>query len=186
MNRIPRRVSVGLVLAAGLVAGGLSGCSTSAKRPSGTGSSDSGLPGAPGLMTDPGIPGVPTGSATTPVVTDPSAPIVPVEPFDAFTPEVYATKVKDVLTGLPLTDAEYLRVKADPLALKVLINEWMMLQSFKSGIDSATGMLSATGDIPPEQTLASTGKTFNALLGVPNDVIESSMTSGKVIAAAVA
>jgi len=53
-------------------------------------------------------------------------------------------------------------------------------------IDSATGMLSATGDIPPEQTLASTGKTFNALLGVPNDVIESSMTSGKVIAAAVA
>jgi len=54
------------------------------------------------------------------------------------------------------------------------------------GIDSTTGMLSATGDIPPEQTLASTGKTFNALLGVPNDVIESSMTSGKVIAAAVA
>ncbi len=137
MKRTRRSVHVGLVLAAGLTVGGLSGCNTSAKGPSGLGSSNTagmqpGLPGVPGSSAEPGTPGVPTGSTTTPVVTDPSAPIVPVEPFDAFTPQVYATKVKDLLTGLPLTDAEYLRVNADPTTLKELIGEWMTLPSFKT------------------------------------------------------
>ncbi|MDX2054659.1 MAG: DUF1501 domain-containing protein [Polyangiaceae bacterium] len=49
-----------------------------------------------------------------------------------------------------------------------------------SAIDSATGLASATGDVSADLTLSSTGKTLNAVLGVPNDVIDMGVTTGKV------
>lgn len=53
-----------------------------------------------------------------------------------------------------------------------------------AGIDSASGKASATGDIPPEASLESAGKTLGAALGFPADLLDRRITSGKVVSAA--
>jgi hypothetical protein len=57
------------------------------------------------------------------VVPPPEGPPPP-PPYEALPPNVYAAKVKDVLTGMPLTDAE-LAVMANPRELRTLIDMWM-------------------------------------------------------------
>lgn len=52
-------------------------------------------------------------------------------PFEPVTADVYVQKVKNLLTGLAATDAEVASVKADPNALKGLIDAWMTYPSFK-------------------------------------------------------
>jgi hypothetical protein len=53
--------------------------------------------------------------------------------FEPLPPHVYAAKVKDLLTGLPLTDAELQKVTADPGGgLKTLIDGWMALPQWKT------------------------------------------------------
>lgn len=132
MRKVPIRAFGSLVIA-GLSLGLSAACSTSG-RSSGSGASPDGTPAVnPDGAPNPGGTTTPTGTGTSSVVpVDTTTPIVPVVPFDPFAPDVYAAKVKDVLTGLPLSDAEYLRVKADPTALKALIDEWMSLPSFKT------------------------------------------------------
>lgn len=51
-------------------------------------------------------------------------------------------------------------------------------------IDSMTGAGSPTGDIAFTDTLASTGKTLGAALGVPQAILDQRITSGKIIRAA--
>src|SRR5437879_5809408 len=46
-------------------------------------------------------------------------------PFVADPPAVYVAKVKNILLGLPPTDAEVAAVIADPSALAGLIDSWM-------------------------------------------------------------
>jgi hypothetical protein len=53
-------------------------------------------------------------------------------------------------------------------------------------IDSATGKGSASGDVKAVDTLASFGKTMLAAVGVDADTIASQVTSGRVLAAALA
>jgi hypothetical protein len=52
-------------------------------------------------------------------------------PFEPVPPSVYVAKVKNLLTGLPPTDAEVQQVTADPTQLKSLINTWMALPQFQ-------------------------------------------------------
>jgi hypothetical protein len=49
----------------------------------------------------------------------------PAPGFDASPPRVYVAKVKNVLVGLPPTDAEVQAVEADPAALPSLVDVWM-------------------------------------------------------------
>jgi hypothetical protein len=51
-------------------------------------------------------------------------------PFQADTPAIYVAKVKDVLVGLPPTDAEVQAVQNDPTQLAGLIDEWMQLPQY--------------------------------------------------------
>jgi hypothetical protein len=51
-------------------------------------------------------------------------------PFAAVSPFTYVGKVKNVLVGLPPTDAEVAAVLADPRALAGLIDGWMQLPSY--------------------------------------------------------
>jgi hypothetical protein len=51
-------------------------------------------------------------------------------PFQAETPYVYVAKVKDVLVGLPPTDAEVQAVQNDPTQLAGLIDQWMQLPQY--------------------------------------------------------
>lgn len=51
-------------------------------------------------------------------------------PFQADAPTVYVAKVKNVLVGLPPTDAEIQAVQADPTQLKSLIDGWMALPQY--------------------------------------------------------
>jgi hypothetical protein len=53
-------------------------------------------------------------------------------------------------------------------------------------IDSKSGAGSASGDISFNDTLSSVGKTLGAALGVPRDVIDTEITTGKVVEPAVA
>jgi len=46
-------------------------------------------------------------------------------PFQAVAPASYVAKVKNLLVGLPPTDAEVQQVEGDPAALKTLIAAWM-------------------------------------------------------------
>ncbi len=50
--------------------------------------------------------------------------------FVATPPAVYVAKVKDLLVGLPPTDAEIQTVTADPTQLKSLIDGWMALPEY--------------------------------------------------------
>jgi hypothetical protein len=75
--------------------------------------------------TDPGTPpGTPPGGP--PGMTPPPPP-----GYEPLPPRAYASKVKDLLTGLPLTDSELTAVTADPKALRGLIDSWMALPSFR-------------------------------------------------------
>jgi hypothetical protein len=98
-----------------------------------------GTPGAPGGPGNP--PGETTGSAAgmgaPPATgvggaggadTDLPPPVV----FEAVGPESYTAKVKNLLTGLPLTSAELTAVTADPKALRGLIDQWMALPQFQT------------------------------------------------------
>ena len=51
-------------------------------------------------------------------------------PFKADPPYVYVAKVKDVLVGLPPTDAEIQQVEADPSQLATLIAGWQQLPEY--------------------------------------------------------
>jgi hypothetical protein len=53
------------------------------------------------------------------------------EPFVADPPSVYVAKVKNILVGLPPTDAEVAAVVADPTALPSLIDTWMALPQYQ-------------------------------------------------------
>jgi hypothetical protein len=75
--------------------------------------------------TEPGS--APSGSSVLPPPDE--APAVPFEPLP---PVAAASKVKDLLTGLPLTDSEFLSVQADPSSLPGLIDAWMLLPSYKT------------------------------------------------------
>jgi hypothetical protein len=50
--------------------------------------------------------------------------------FSAVPAYVYVAKVKNILVGLPPTDAEIAAVTADPTQLKTLINQWMLLPEY--------------------------------------------------------
>jgi hypothetical protein len=55
-------------------------------------------------------------------------------PVDDFVPEppaVYVAKVKNLLVGLPPSDAEIAEVTADPAALRALIDGWMKLPEYE-------------------------------------------------------
>jgi len=54
------------------------------------------------------------------------------------------------------------------------------------GFDSATGAANDAGDVLYEDTLASVGKTIGAATGVPQSVLDTQITKGKVIPAALA
>jgi hypothetical protein len=47
------------------------------------------------------------------------------EPFEPLSPNVYGTKVKNLLVGLPLTDEELTVLTADPGAFPSMIDAWM-------------------------------------------------------------
>src|ERR1700722_18602352 len=51
--------------------------------------------------------------------------------FQADPPTVYVAKVKNVLVGLPPTDAEIQAVEADPTQLGTLIDGWMALPQYQ-------------------------------------------------------
>jgi hypothetical protein len=53
--------------------------------------------------------------------------MAPLAPFSADTPYTYVTKVKNILVGLPPTDAEIQQVVKDPSALGTLVQGWMKL-----------------------------------------------------------
>src|ERR1700733_10202435 len=55
---------------------------------------------------------------------------VPPAPFEADPPAVYVTKLKNILVGLPPTDAEIQAVVADPTALGGLVDTWMALPQY--------------------------------------------------------
>jgi hypothetical protein len=46
-------------------------------------------------------------------------------PFEPVPPRVYVAKVKNILVGLPPTEAEVAAVEADPAALSQLVDAWM-------------------------------------------------------------
>jgi hypothetical protein len=55
----------------------------------------------------------------------------PPKPFTADSPAIYVTKVKNILVGLPPTDAEISAVVADPKALAGLVDQWMALPQYE-------------------------------------------------------
>ena len=63
-------------------------------------------------------------NATATATADSNAPGVNAVPFIVVAPRAYVAKVKNVLTGLPATDAEISQVDASPAALKGLIAQW--------------------------------------------------------------
>ncbi len=66
--------------------------------------------------TEPGAPETPDSTRPVPAICDSFMPSAP---------EVYGAKVKDLLTGLALTDAELQTLTADPAALPGLIDAWL-------------------------------------------------------------
>jgi hypothetical protein len=84
-----------------------------------------------GSSGDPGNPGDPGSNPSGPVNPgDPPAAPQP-EPFEAVGARAYASKVKDLLTGLALTDKELAAVSADPKVMRTLIDGWMSLPSYR-------------------------------------------------------
>jgi hypothetical protein len=55
-----------------------------------------------------------------------------------------------------------------------------------TGFDSTTGASNDSGDVAYENTLASVGKTIGAAVGVSQTVLDTQITQGKVISAALA
>jgi hypothetical protein len=68
------------------------------------------------------------GSGKSGVATPPDAGAGPA--FEPVAPAVYVGKVKNLLVGLPPTDAEVSAVTADPTALKGLVGDWMQLPQY--------------------------------------------------------
>jgi len=58
--------------------------------------------------------------------------VPPAAPYEPLPPRVYAAKVKDLMTGMALTDDEYKRVTADPKVLRTLVDSWMTTEQFKA------------------------------------------------------
>ena len=56
---------------------------------------------------------------------------VPKLPYAGTSPEVYVAKVKDILVGLPPTDAEIAQVVKDPSSLSTLVTGWMQTQQYQ-------------------------------------------------------
>ena len=54
----------------------------------------------------------------------------PPVPFHAVPAAIYVAKVKNVLVGLPPSDAEVMQVQGDPSKLKALISGWMQLPQY--------------------------------------------------------
>lgn len=87
--------------------------------------SGEGKEGGPiGGMTKP-----PAGGGSQTPTPDGGAP--PPATYEAIEPRAYASKVKDLLTGMPLTDAELQAVTANPQALRNLIDVWMSNLAFR-------------------------------------------------------
>jgi hypothetical protein len=68
------------------------------------------------------------GGSGSPDGGSPDAPAPP--PFQADQPNTYVAKVKNLLVGLPPTDAEIQQVASDPSSLKTLIDGWMQLPQY--------------------------------------------------------
>ncbi len=97
-------------MAAGAVSSGVACSSSSNSAGPGTvanGGDDAGLDGGAGIDDTP-----------------------PVPPFQADPPSVYVAKVKNILVGLPPTEAEVAAVTADPTKLSSLIDGWMALPQY--------------------------------------------------------
>ncbi|HNN94157.1 MAG TPA: DUF1585 domain-containing protein [Pseudomonadota bacterium] len=60
----------------------------------------------------------------------------PEPPFEPTAATSYTAKVKNLLTGLPATDAEVAAVSADPQVLAGLIDTWMALPQFNEKLQS--------------------------------------------------
>jgi hypothetical protein len=73
-----------------------------------------------------GVSGAPKSAAHSKPATPTSAP------FQADPPSVYVAKVKNVLVGLPPSDDEVAAVRADPKALRALIDGWMQLPEYQA------------------------------------------------------
>src|SRR5687768_10091261 len=105
-------------------------------------------------------PGGPINGKTDP----PGGPAMtmPPPPYEPISARAYATKVKDLLTGLPLQDDELQAVNANPQALRGLIDTWMgntafrekMLEFFKKAFQQ-TQLVPA--DLDEQLRLASGG-----------------------------
>jgi hypothetical protein len=101
---------------------------------------------------------------------DPSLPTP--TPFEAVAPEAYTAKVKNLLTGLPLTSAELMAVQANPTALRGLIDQWMatpqyqtkMLVFFRNAFQQAQVDSTMILDQLGGRGLATNGPTLQRLL----------------------
>ncbi len=65
-------------------------------------------------------------------MTQPDTDAAAAAPFKADPPFVYVAKVKDILVGLPATDAEIQQVEADPSQLATLIAGWQQLPEYET------------------------------------------------------
>ncbi|HEY2900050.1 MAG TPA: hypothetical protein VGL59_05720 [Polyangia bacterium] len=92
----------------------LLGCLSACGKVSSTGQTAGGSGGSPGGSPD-------AGGMTAPP-----------PPFVAVAPSAYVAKVKNLLVGLPATDAEVQQIQTDPTQLKGLIDSWMTLPSYES------------------------------------------------------
>lgn len=81
----------------------------------------------PGTKPDP-KPGTDGGVANT--MPDAEAPAA----FAPATPAVYGSKVKNLLTGLPLTEAELGQLTANPQTMPMLVDAWMATPQWKEGM----------------------------------------------------
>ncbi len=86
------------------------------------------ISGATGLACSSG--GGSSAGASAPPTT-PGGDASAVIPFQADPPSVYVAKVKNILVGLPPTDAEVKAVEANPAELKNLIDEWFALPQYQ-------------------------------------------------------
>src|ERR1022692_1254928 len=72
-----------------------------------------------------------SGSATTqPPLPAAATPDTGVLAFQADPPTIYVAKIKNLLVGLPPTDAEVTTVTADPTQMKTLVQGWMQLPQY--------------------------------------------------------
>ncbi len=91
--------------------------------------------------------------------------------FQADPPVVYVAKVKNLLVGLPPTEAEVQQVTADPTQLKALIGQWQQLpqyavkmQVFFEQAFQQTQITSADFEILVPPAAISTGAIVNSLV----------------------